>query len=627
MSDPTSARIADDRRRVVVADAARGVALTEGAIAQRILVTSEALALGVHDRNVFDHTVVVEVVPEPRALVSRAGQAAASGERVAVVARPEELTAARGELAAVAAKRLSVVAHALVGGGIGEALSLADLGWGVLFACGAEEASDLSLAARRACEDCGTPFLIVHERERSGAHVETLREPDPELCTTFVGAPSSRLRRADDAGHPSHAAVTPRAFAERVPFALASALRELESLTGRRHDAIERFPASEFQVAFVGLGRVGDSLVAAVERLRADGHDVGAVKVTAFRPFAGARLVKVLSRALAITVLEAVDEPLAQSNPLTRELKAAFADAITWAPDYPGVGRVPRILSGVVDTGDHSIEAHDLDAALHNMLADERGKRSFVLGHADALRPAPRPSSPPGPPRVFTMRGRVADAQTASACAEVTASALSLALGLRVRASARALQSGEGEGYAFDVVASRERPRGTHAPHAVGLVVIDDAAALLRGNPLARLADGGVVALPAPAHATDALWSALPPYAKAIVHDRGARLVGYAREPSGPDASADRWLSAAGFAGIALAHAAAFANAPLQPGLVGREVTDVLAGKKVDAALAHRGGDHARRTFESMVEVPRATIERDREGVELGRRDARATPK
>src|SRR5260221_12198921 len=112
------------------------------------------------------------------------------------------------------------------------------------------------------------------------------------------------------------------------------AVREVESLPGRRHDVLGRIPATDTQVVMVGMGEIGESLIGAAARLRAQGLDVGAVNLTAFRPFPGARLVKVLSRALVVSVVEAVDEPLAQSNPLAREIKAAFADAPTSAPEH-----------------------------------------------------------------------------------------------------------------------------------------------------------------------------------------------------------------------------------------------------------------------------------------------------
>ncbi len=261
--------------------------------------------------------------------------------------------------------------------GLAPALSLDDLLWGMLLGAGVSDAVDLALIARRAAEDSGCPFFVVHEGSHAHA-VEPVAAPSRELCEAFVGRAAGRARRTASPGDATGSAGD-RAFAERVPFALSSAMRELETLTGRHHDVIERVPASDAPVALVGAGALGDSLLADVDRLRAGGHDVAGVRVVAWRPFPAPRLVKALGRALAVTVLERVDLPLASGAPLAVQIKAAFADALTWAPDYPGVGRIPRIVSGVI-APEREVDSTDLDAIVHNVIADERGKRAFLLG-------------------------------------------------------------------------------------------------------------------------------------------------------------------------------------------------------------------------------------------------------
>jgi len=617
-----SAGRAEAPRRAGAQDSLGAIALAEGAIAERIF-----WALGgvtpIAERSAFGDPVVVER-GAAHASVEHFVAAAEAGKRATLVAFAHDLGASRVALRALATRRVGTVAHVVAARGTADALALGDLGWGMLFAAGVEEALDLALVARRAAEDCGTPFFVVHERGEV-RHVEAIAPPSRELVEVFVGAPSGRARAPQETGQ---ASVGERAFAERVPFALGSALRELESLTGRRRDVIERVPAGDAAVMIVALGELGESVISGVERLRAEGHEVGAIKLTAFRPFPGPRLVKGMARALALTVLEATDEPLAQSGPLTREVKSAFADAITWASDYPGIGRVPRIASGFVAGSGHALEAADLDAILHNMLADERGKRTFVVGGEPSL---PPPSEPAGGARVratpvgVSMRGRVHDAATAEACADLCAAIVSSALGLHVRVSVRKAPASEGDGVAFDLLASRERPRGVQAPQAVKLVVLEDPAALSRGNPLARLAEGGVLAVPTRERSADAVWGEIPAYAKAIVFDRKASVVGW--EPEG-EAHARPWLTAAAFAGLALAcGGGAGARAPVDGSLVAREVAEALrtligpAGE----ALAARGADVARRVFDARVEVPRATVERDQESVRLGRRDARTS--
>jgi hypothetical protein len=322
--------------------------------------------------------------PDAASRVRRAAERIALGERVSLTASTRDLLAARDVMAEMASRRLATVFHAVDPAG-DAALSLAEVGWALLFASDIGESVDLTLVARRAAEDSGTPFIVVHD----AAHVGARRSPislDPALVASFLGPVDARVRPETDPGHPSHADVDARAFAERVPFALASALRELEGLTGRKRDVLTRSApgqGADAALVLLGIGSLGEILLGEVARLRAEGHDVGAVKVTAFRPFPGPRAVRLLARAHAVTVVEHTDLPLAQSNALTRELKAAFADAITWAPDYPGVGRIPRIHSAVIGSG--GLDARAVDAMIRNMLAGEQGKRFLTVGGGGAL--------------------------------------------------------------------------------------------------------------------------------------------------------------------------------------------------------------------------------------------------
>jgi pyruvate-ferredoxin/flavodoxin oxidoreductase len=365
-------------------NAAGAVGLAEGAVCQRVFVSVDGVQNG-DARNAFGESLAVERGGDATALLKDAARAAERGERVAVVARTSELGTARKELEAIAAKRLGVVVHAFVEGaenGMAAALSLGDLPWGMLIAAGVGESLDLTLVAHRAAEDSGCPFFVVHELG-AAVRAEEVPAPTASVCEGFIGGARPVASQGGDA----------RAVAARVPFALGSAMRELDALTVRRHDVLLRKPNADAHVALVGMGATAETMLAEVERLRAIGHDVTAVRLVAWRPFPGPRLVKALCRSLAVTVLEPVDHPLAVSSPLAAELKAAFADALTWAPDYPGIGRIPRIASGTIAPG-RGVAPADVDAIVHNMLADERGKRSFVLGghEAHTLPPAMAPA-------------------------------------------------------------------------------------------------------------------------------------------------------------------------------------------------------------------------------------------
>lgn len=344
-------------------------------MSRRVLVSVEGVELP--GDNAFGERVVVERSSDTAALVQRGAELAAAGERVAVIASARDLAATRNQLAHVAARRLALVVHCLEDAagapdplaetGVSSALSLGDLPWGMLVAVGAAESLDMSLVARRAAEDSGCPFFVVHEKSER-RRPELLVAPTREIGESFLGGPRP----------PAPPEGSMRAVADRAPFALASALREMESLSVRRLDVIERVPSADAALALLGFGSVGESMLTEVERLRAAGHDVSAIRVVAWRPFPGPRLVKALSRAGAVSVIDSAPRPLVGGGPLGIELKAAFADALTWAPGYPGIGRIPRIVTGVSPPG-RSLAADEVDALVDNMVADERGRRTFVF--------------------------------------------------------------------------------------------------------------------------------------------------------------------------------------------------------------------------------------------------------
>ncbi len=592
-------------------------------------VAGAATAAGA-ERNAFGAVLERRVPADPVTRVRRAAEAVAAGRRVGLVAAVDDLLAARHVLRAMAEQRLGTVVHALETDGGSRALALADLGWGLLFAGDVEESRDLSLVARRAAEDSGAPFFVVHDLT-GGRRVEPLPPLDPALVEAFVGPPGLHIRTAADPAHPVHAQVDARAFGERVPFALASALRDLESLTGRRRDVVTRSPDSEgAALQLVGLGAVGDALLGDGAGLLALGFDLSATKVTAFRPFAGARLVRLLARAQAVTVIEPIDEPLAQSNPLTRELKAAFADALTWAPGYPGVGRIPRVVAGAVGRS-QELSGRLLEAIVRNMADGDHGKRAFVVGgdvsHALPLPPLPAAAPSVASSHAFHMRGIVREAALAGLASDLACSILAEVLALKVRATVFAVPLADGGGHAFDLVAATARPLGSHAASPLSLVVLEDVAALLSGNPIARLGRGGTLAVPARRPGAESLWSDLPPYAKAIAFDREVEVLGWeAGGPTGGSADVTACAVAAAFVGVALAALAQPVNgrAVVDPSLVERKAAEAVLARGEAAQVAERAGGAARRAFDAAIVVPRALVAGDEGSVILGRKDARA---
>lgn len=495
--------------------------------------------------------------------IASALTAADKGERVAIIASASALATARETLRKIAAARLGVVAHAIAGHGGEDLPALTDLGWGVLSAAGPEDSFDLTLVARRAAEDSGIPFLVVHglahANNPAGRAVAMVGIPHDRAIQQFVGvagAPKQRPSGGD------------RAFAERVPFALGAALRDYGTVTGRKHDVFDKVPLGETPLVLVGTGPVGDALFCAVSELRSRGYDVGAVHITSLRPFPGPKLVKALARALAITVLEPADEPLTHGALLARDVKSAFSDALTWVPGFPGIGRIPKLVVGATGA---AFDISDLAAACENMLADEHGRRIFSFVETEhALARAPETDKELD--RDLSLRFVVDDVDVADAILKVLGPAIANGAGLRVHA----IVTANPHGAVLDVLATKNVARGGMARRPPRLIVSTERGVSSAGA-VVPLSDGAVLAVVG--HEPSAV---LPEAARTVVREKRAKVLPL---PSAPDGFVGTCV------GAALAVAAKAAKIPLDGAAAARIVGE------------GPGTTGARRAFESTADA------------------------
>ncbi len=332
--------------------------------------------------------VVVQAIDgmTPAGAVGAATVAALAGQRAAVVLESDELFGALGAIHAAARARAPFVIHVIDRSGAGATLGrdelapALDLGAGVLAAWSAESAVDLALAARRAAEDSETPWLLVSE---GLGGVVGVKAPERALITQFHGETRVDAPRSGAPSEPEEhisAKRAERSYASRAPFALASALRQLGDLTGRPLHAVERHAAADAEEIIVAFGAAYVVACGVADQLRAEGRRVGAVGVRSLRPFFGAEAVKAAARARAIAVIEPLDVALAPSGPLATSFKAAFADALTWAAGFPGVGRIPPIVSAVFATLDGGVGERDVRSILDELRNGDRARRVLVFG-------------------------------------------------------------------------------------------------------------------------------------------------------------------------------------------------------------------------------------------------------
>jgi pyruvate-ferredoxin/flavodoxin oxidoreductase len=460
---------------------------------------------------------------------------ALAGGRVTNFTSGQGLILMKEVLYVIAGKRLPVVFH--VGAraltsqslnihcGHDDVMGVADCGWGMLFARNAQEAADLALIARRAAEYSETPFLNVQDGFLTTHTLESVRLPEPELMRSFIDPPSERIRNLFNPAQPLLSGpvqnqdsymtgkIAQRFFYWQVRPALKAAMDEYFELTGRRYDFLRSYRMDDAEYAFVGFASMMETGEATVDYLRGQGLRIGCVSVTSFRPFPSEELAAVLGRCRGVTVLERVDTPLGQSNPLTLELKSALADA--------RLKEMPEVYSGVCGLGGNDVRPGHFFAAAENMKC--AGRLSFVLGvkHSDALELAADPDV--RPQKAYSLRGHSIGGYGSVTTNKVIATVSAELFGLQAQAFSRYGSEKKGLPTNYYLTLASEHIRIHSELKIVDFVAIQNPNAFSIGDPLQGLIDGGTIYLQANQPA-DQVWSNLPVAARQAIRRRKLRL-------------------------------------------------------------------------------------------------------
>ncbi|OFV98087.1 MAG: pyruvate ferredoxin oxidoreductase, partial [Acidobacteria bacterium RIFCSPLOWO2_02_FULL_61_28] len=470
---------------------------------------------------------------------------AVAGGRVTNFTSSQGLILMKEVLYVISGKRLPVVFHigaraltsqALnIHAGHDDVMGVADCGWGMLFARNAQEVADLALIARRAAEDSETPFLNIQDGFITTHTIETVRLPEPELMKQFVGEPAKKLRNLMDVNHPVQSGgvqnpdaymkgkIAQRIFYDRVPEALERAMAEFSGMTGRRYGLVSRYRLDDADVALVGMGSMMETAETAADYLREQGIRVGVLHVTSFRPFPGRELIEALKNCRAVAVVERTDEPMAESNPLAREIKAAFAEAAAGSPRYPAVQSLPQFYSAVAGLGGRDVRPGDFIAAVENMRRED-GRRTFVLGipSPEALVKTVDPDARPA--GAFSMRGHSIGGFGSVTTNKVLAAIAADLFGMKVQAYAKYGAEKKGLPTAYYLTLAAEPIRIHCELTHVDMVALQDTNAFQWGNPLEGLSPGGTLFVQTADRDPKHVWEAIPWPARAWMAENRVRV-------------------------------------------------------------------------------------------------------
>ena len=471
---------------------------------------------------------------------------ALAGGRVTNFTSGQGLVLMKEVLYTISGKRLPVVfnigSRALtsqslnVHAGHDDVMSVADCGWGILFGRNAQEAGDLCLISRRAAEATATPFMNVQDGFLTTHTVESVRLPEPEFMKDYIGSPDDKLMNLMDPENPIMSGVVQnqdsymkgkiaqRLYYDKIEAALAEAFEEFGKATGREYDFVSPYRCEDAEYILVGMGSYMETAQVTVDYMREEmGIKVGCLNIYCFRPFPSHRIVEALKNCKAITIIERMDDPLSTTgNHLTREVKAAFCDAMTGQMGHEKISQAPKIFHGAAGLGSRDVRPGDIMAIFENMIND--GPDFFTIGidHPLNLETAHDPDLRPS--GGFSMRGHSVGGFGSVTTNKVIATIAGQVFGKDVQAYPKYGSEKKGLPTTYYLTIANEHIL-THAElEFVDLVVLNDVNAVLSGNPLHGVVEGGAVFMQSPHSDAAEVWKRIPAEKQKIIRDKKVRI-------------------------------------------------------------------------------------------------------
>src|SRR6059058_2575447 len=215
---------------------------------------------------------------------------AVAGGRVTNFTSGQGLVLMKEVLYTISGKRLPVVmnigARALTSQGLNvhaghdDVMSVANCGWGMVFARNAQEAGDFCLICRRAAEATQTPFFNVQDGFLTTHTVETVNLIEPEFMKEFIGDPKEKLINLMDTANPMMSGVVQnqdsymkgkiaqRWYYDRIEPALEESFDEFYRKTGRRYNFLEPYRCEDAEYILIGMGCYMETAKATIDYLR-----------------------------------------------------------------------------------------------------------------------------------------------------------------------------------------------------------------------------------------------------------------------------------------------------------------------------------------------------------------------
>ncbi|MCE9561042.1 MAG: 2-oxoacid:acceptor oxidoreductase family protein [Planctomycetes bacterium] len=471
---------------------------------------------------------------------------AVAGGRVTNFTSGQGLVLMKEVLYTISGKRLPVVmnigARALTSQGLNvhaghdDVMSVADVGWGMIFARNAQEAGDFCLIARRTAEASSTPFFNVQDGFLTTHTVETVRLTEPEFMKEFIGDPKVKLTNLMDPNSPLMSGcvqnqdsymkgkIAQRWYYDQIADKLQDSFDEFARKTGRRYGHVDAYRCEDAEYILVGMGCYMETAKVTVDYLRdVKGIKAGCMAVLVFRPFPTRPIVDALKDCKAFTVFERMDDPLSTTgNHLTREIKAAFCDAVTGQNGQEKITHVPQVYHGAAGLGSRDVRPGDIIAAFHNMMIGGPDYFSVGIDHKTALTRKDDPDL--RPKGGFSMRGHSVGGFGSVTTNKVIATIAGNVFGKDVQAYPKYGSEKKGLPTTYYLTIADTHVNMHSELEKVELLCVNDPTAMLSELTLKGLVPGGAIFMQSPYSNPEDVWKRIPLQNQHAIREKKVRV-------------------------------------------------------------------------------------------------------
>jgi pyruvate ferredoxin oxidoreductase alpha subunit len=266
-----------------------------------------------------------------------------------------------------------------------DAMALRDAGWIMLFAETNQEAADLHVQAFKLAEEFSTPVMVCVDGFILTHAYEQVEIPTQQAVDRFLPAFSPKQSLDPDDPVTMGALVGPESFSEVRYLAHHKQLRAIERIPslgvefaihfGREAGGLLRtYKADDAHTLIFAMGSVCGTIKDAIDELREQGHSIGAVVLTTFRPFPYAAVRKALAGAAKIMVVEK-SLTAGIGGPLVGDVRLALQDGTEWAS---GRTSAQMVYSAIAGLDGRPITKEALVALFTRMESGELPETTFV---------------------------------------------------------------------------------------------------------------------------------------------------------------------------------------------------------------------------------------------------------